>query len=440
MTPRRLPTVGPTSDRARRHSVALAMTVIAALIVGACGTPNQTSNPPSSASANPSDGPSASVDLPALYAKIEAEVTEIRGLKAKSPVDPTVLDDAGLKKLINDSFQKDNPPALLQANQRMLELMGLLDGRDSLEKLYLELLGSQVAGLYNPDDKHLYVVSKSGGLGPAEKTTFAHEYTHALQDQNFDLSGLRLDEIGEGDRAIARLSLVEGDATLLMSLWQIQHLSQAEIVELLGQSLDPEVTGVLEKMPPVLRESLFFPYTSGLNFTQGLQTAGGWGAVDAAFADPPASTEQILHPEKYQSHERPVPVDLPNDLAEKMGKGWTVGLEDTLGEFQLKVWLANAGGGAATNQADATTAAAGWGGDRTMIVRGPNGASAVLVIATTWDTPADAAEFATQARLVVDSLHDPGSVIATGGTTVTVVIASRPEFLTQMTSVLALGA
>ena len=73
----------------------------------------------------------------------------------------------------------------------------------------MQLVGSQVAGLYNPDDKHLYVVSKSGRIGAVEKSTFSHEFTHALQDQNFDLSALKLDEIGEGDRSFARLSLVD---------------------------------------------------------------------------------------------------------------------------------------------------------------------------------------------------------------------------------------
>ena len=111
-------------------------------------------------------------------------------------------------------------------------------------------------------------------------------------------------------------------------------------------------------MPPVLRESLLFPYTGGLTFTQRLHGAGGWEAVNDAFAKPPASTEQILHPEKYDSGEAPLEVDLPDDLAARMGAGWKVGLEDTLGEFQLKVWLAETAGDGA---ASAATAAAGLG-------------------------------------------------------------------------------
>jgi hypothetical protein len=236
---------------------------------------------------------------------------------------------------------------------------------------------------------------------------------------------------------MARLALVEGDATLLMTLWQIDNLSQAELIQLLGESLDPAVTGPLEKMPAVLRESLLFSYTGGLTFTQGLHSGGGWAAVDAAFAKPPASTEQILHPEKYDSGEAPTIVDLPDDLAARMGAGWSVGLEDTLGEFQLKLWLANAAGGVATDQANATKAAAGWAGDRVAVLDGPGGVTAVA-ISSQWDTASDAAEFATQAELVVPSLSSAGDVVAaSGGTNVTVILAPSADLVTRLENVLS---
>jgi len=418
--------------------------VIAALIaIAACGpsvavpSPTSSAAPTSSSTATgPSPSPTTPPDPATIYAAIEPQVVEIRGLTPKASVEPKLLDDAGIKKLVKDSFSKDNPPEIVAANGRLLTMLGLLDPTASLQDLYIELLGSQVAGLYNPDDKQLYVVSKSGGLGPTEKVTFAHEYTHALQDQNFNLKGLALDQIGEGDRAIARLSLVEGDATLLMSYWATAHLTQAETLQMLGESLDPETTRVLTEMPAVLRESLLFPYTSGLSFVQGLQ-AGGWQAVNDAFGKPPASTEQVLHPDKYAAGEAPVVVDLPDDLAKRLGAGWKVGLEDTLGEFQLLVWLANAGGG--KGAATSLAAADGWGGDRVALIDGPGGATAVA-ISTTWDTTNDAAEFATAAKLVVGGLADPGDVLApVDGKTVTVVIASTSDLVGRVENVLGLA-
>ena len=420
----------PTHPFRRRAVAALAAVVFA---VAACqstapsippsGSPS--ASPPSSAP-SPAATPAGSVDLTATYATIEEQVRAIRGLQAKNPVDPVVLDDAGIRKLTADGFRKDNPKELVDANERLLKGLGLLPQNANLEDLYVELLGSQVAGLYSPDDKKLYVVSRSGNLGPGEKTTFAHEYTHALQDQNFDLNGLHLDEVGEGDRGIARLSLVEGDATLTMTLWQIDNLSQGELLRLLGESLNPEVTGSLEAMPPVLRESLLFPYTAGLSFVQSLQI-GGWERVNDAFKNPPASTEQVLHPEKYAAGEQPVKVDLRDDLATRMGSGWKAGLEDTLGEFQLRVWLDQLGSEAAVS---AVKAAAGWGGDRVALLDGPDGAWAIA-LSTAWDTPTDAREFADAAKAVVSKLEH-GAVIAADERTVTVLLAASDAVLQSL--------
>jgi hypothetical protein len=420
----------PTRLPRLRALVAIAAIAFSA---GACDLLGSSLMPPTApATPAPAGSPGAPADLSATYAKIEEQVRAIRGLEAKTPVDPVVLDDAGIKKLTADGFRKDNPKELVDANERLLKGLGLLPADASLEDMYVEMLGSQVAGLYSPDDKALYVVSRSGKLGPTEKTTFAHEYTHALQDQNFDIKNLDLDEVGEGDRAIARLSLVEGDATLVMSLWQLQGLNQTELLQLIGESLNPQVMGSLDNMPPILRESLLFPYTSGLAFVQALQI-GGWDKVNEVFAKPPASTEQVIHPEKYAMGEAPVDVALPPDLAAKMGSGWKVGLEDTFGEFQLRVWLEQAN--AASGGASATDAAAGWGGDRIVLLDGPSGARAIA-LKTAWDTPADATAFAAAAENVVQGLGSGKVIPGSDGKTVTVLLGSSSSVVDDLGSAL----
>jgi len=405
---------------------------------GPTGSPNASQGPSTPASVAPagSAAPTPIVDPATVYATIENQVIAIRGLKPKDAVEPKILDDAGLKKLVSDSFSKDNPPEVVAANERILKAFGLLPADASLTDLYINLLGSQVAGLYNPDQKTLFVVSRSGQLGGAEKTTFAHEFTHALQDQNFDLGSLRLDEIGQGDRSFARLALVEGDATLSMSIWQIQNLTQAELGQMLAAAASDPSTKVLLDMPPILRETLLFPYVQGLSFVQGLQASGGWPAVDAAFAKPPASTEQIIHPEKYASGEAPIAVTLPSDLAARMGSGWKVGLEDTFGEFQLAIWLR---GNTAIGTGGANAAAAGCGGDRISVLDGPNGSWAV-VLRTAWDTPADAAAFESAAAPLVDGLKAPASLLpGSGGSERWVVIGSDAAALNTAASALGLA-
>ncbi|MDQ2964296.1 MAG: hypothetical protein M3R57_00375, partial [Chloroflexota bacterium] len=364
-----------------------ALAAVFALLAVACGpaTPTAivrpsgtaaTSAQPSATPTGPAGSPTPAPDPATVYREIEAQVIAIRGLQPKREVVPHVLDDAQLKARIQKSFNEDNPPELIAANERLLKAMGMFSEDASLEDLYLGMLGSQVLGLYSPKDHELYVVARSGNIGVSERVTFSHEFTHALQDQHFDLQGFELSAIGEGDRSLGRLSLIEGDATLLMTLWLQQHLTPAEKVEFVRQSLDPAALAVLEKMPPILRDSLSFPYDAGFRFVIDLYGVGGWKAVDEAFARPPASTEQVMHPEKYTANEAPVVVDIPDDLATRMGAGWKVGLEDTLGEFQLGVWLR----GALNRVAPANEAAAGWGGDRVVLLQGPNNAWAIALV------------------------------------------------------------
>ena len=90
-------------------------------------------------------------------------------------------------------------------------------------------------------------------------------------------------------------------------------------------------------MPAILEETLLFPYTTGLTYVQGVQIQGGWEAVDAFYERMPVSTEQILHPEAYAANEEPIDVDLPDDLGDQLGDGWSVSIEDTFGELQLGI-------------------------------------------------------------------------------------------------------
>ncbi len=433
---------GAVPGRPSRRSPPLTAALLA-VVLAACGStgpsatpaPSATAAPPSTC-ATPAPAASTPVDHERVYSTIEDQVVALRDLRPRTAVAPRLLDDAGLKKLVADSFHKDNPPAVMAANERLMKAFGLLPANASLTDLYISLLGSQVAGLYNPDDGQLYVVSKTGALGAVEKATFSHEFTHALQDQNFDLGSLKLDEVGQGDRSFARLALVEGDATLLMSRWEVEDLGPAELGQLLCASTSDESTKVLLAMPPILREALLFPYIQGLGFVQGLQATGGWAAVNAAFAAPPASTEQILHPAKYAAHEAPIAVDLPNDLAARLGSGWTIALQDTFGELQMQIWLKqNATAPAAT----AIDAAAGWGGDRVALVNGPNGAWGVA-LRTIWDTDADAAAFEAAATPVVAALATPGSVLpGAGGRERWVVVGSDAATLSRLAGALGLA-
>ena len=421
-----------------RRATAAALAVVA-LAASACGTSTQS---PTTSGSQPSPtlpiplyspGPSVPpepVDI--VYARIERQVQDLRMLQATRAIDPKVLDTDALGKQLRERFDRETPADVLTANERVYKLLGLLPKDSSLKDLELRLLTSQVAGFYDPDEKSLFVVSRSGGLGPSEQVTFAHEFTHALQDQHFGLKKLGTDDTDHSDRALARLCVAEGDATLLMTDWAQANLSPVQLLQMAAEASNPEQTAILNAMPGSLRDQLLFPYTTGLAFVEGAYNSGGWQAVDALYAKPPNSTEQLLHPDKYQSNEQPVDVSVPADLATRLGAGWHVDLEDTLGEFAIRDWLGIAGN-LANSQSDA--AAAGWGGDRIALVS--SGSAHGLVIQTTWDTPADAAEFATAATVALGGVNGETSLSGpSGSSSVRVLIASERSALDRLKTAL----
>jgi hypothetical protein len=429
----------------------LAALGVIALLVSACGTspsasPAASLGPQPTAQASPSVAPSPtglaggspapSVDNDALFSSIEQQVQQIRGLSQKTPVARKILDEAQLSNLITAEFDKGNPAAQVAANELVLKSLGLLPASASLKDLDVQLLSSQVAGLYDPDTKTMDVVSKSGQLGPIEQITYAHEFDHALQDQTFGLAKLGLDDTSNSDRALARLSLPEGDATLLMTQWAETHLSTVQLLQLATEASDPSQTAILAAMPDDLKETLLFPYEQGLAWVTGLESNGGWAAVNAAYAHPPDSTEQILHPDKWASHEQPIAVSIPSNLAARLGSGWSEPLTDTFGELQFRVWLEQVG---KLPAGTADTAAAGWGGDRLALVE--NGSKFGIALVTKWDTAADAAEFAAAAGPTLKQLPTSSSLIGPGSTNqVVLLVGSDQATINALASALGLAS
>ncbi|HET7471880.1 MAG TPA: hypothetical protein VFJ71_02035 [Candidatus Limnocylindrales bacterium] len=438
--------------RARRRPGAVAVALL--FVAVGCGPANppgsaspsaaspSSSLPPSTAPSASSDGspsPVASSPDTAVYDQINAQVRDIRGLTEKQPVTPTILSPEEMGDLLAKQLKEETPPALVSAYERLYHALGVLPKDQTLTDVYVDLLTSQVAGLYVPTDKKLYVVSKAGGVGPLEKVLYSHEYTHALQDQNFDLVAFQPDSLSDqSDEQLARQALVEGDAYVTMTYWLQQHLTPDEMSVVLQTSNDQEAQDALKRIPPLVASQILFAALEGTVWVLGLQLAGGFPAVDAAFANPPESTEQVLHADKWASREPPIDVKLPGDLASSLGAGWSIGLQDTFGEHQLGVWITNKvplGGLPEPPPA----AVVGWGGDRMALLDGPNGSWAV-VFETAWDTAKDAGEFQKAIGPVAARASGPARVLPGAGDTVRwVVIGSDDTVLGRVANVLGLA-
>ncbi|HEY7524373.1 MAG TPA: hypothetical protein VH813_05565 [Candidatus Limnocylindrales bacterium] len=404
----------------RFRSVAISAALVLSLVgCNPATVPSASPSPTPLATPGPSgasQSPTASRDPEEIYAEINRQVQDIRGLDEKEPVEPRIVSPAEMGTVLERAIREDTPPELLAAYERLYMGMDLLAEDASLEDLFVDLLQSQVAGLYDPSTKTLYVVSKEGRVGAIERFFYSHEYLHALQDQHFDLRKLTDGLTDQTDRQLARQALIEGDAYTLMTLWGSQYLGLAGMLEIMQAANDPEATAALDRIPPIIKEQILFAALAGTALVQGIQTSGGWDAVDEAFSRPPDSTEQILHADKWATREPPIEVAIPADVASRMGEGWSVGLQDTFGERQLSVWIGAAQGG--------DGAAAGWGGDRVVLLDGPDDAWAIA-LRTEWDDATEAAEFADAATARLDATTGEGSVVhQPGQTEVTVLLGS----------------
>jgi hypothetical protein len=365
-------------------------------------------------------------EIVAVLRDIEAQVIAIRGLEAAEIGDPELITRAELGDELQALFDEEYPPEERERDNRVLRALGLLGPDEDVAELQLELLGQQVLGFYDDTERRMVVVTDAG-LDAQAKLSYAHEYTHALQDSTFGLDGLETDAEGQDDRSLARAALIEGDATVTMLSWAFAHLSPEELLEI-GSAPIPDTSDI----PGWMVNQLQFPYLAGQTWVGAL--AGNplepdYAEVDAAFADPPDSTEQILDPtlEAWVEREAPLDVAVP-EFASQLGPGWEAIEETPIGEASIGITLEYLG----LDRATAADAADGWGGDRAVIASGPDDAFAVAW-RLRWDTTEDADAFAAAYETVLADLPFPAIVRRLAGDEVLVVHGSTDEILRRVT-------
>ena len=318
----------------------------------------------------------------ALVQQIEGDVAGLRGLQPRASVPLRFLDQQALQRYFLDKFNQDYLPNDRESDQKLLTTLGVINSRETVVQVLLDVLQEQIIGIYDQDDKAMYLVADNGQFGPDEKGTFAHEYVHGLQDQYFDLTTLAPNHPQNDDRSLAILALTEGDATLMQRLWTQKALTADEINQL-GQG---SPTSKLLSAPLFMREQLLFPYTDGFNFIRQIYQANGSAGIDDIFRNPPDSTAQILHMDKYRNHVAPVEVSLPDLEAGGLGPGWRTIKSNVLGELDLRLILTQL-----TDSTRGVRGASGWAGDRWQLLE-KDGRQA-LVIKSVWDSDNEARTF-----------------------------------------------
>jgi hypothetical protein len=339
-------------------------------------------------------------ELHAIQPLIDA-AERVRSLRFLRAVPVLVQDPDAIMGYVDAQIKQDE----LERSRTIYSALGLLPAGLDVRKLLLRLMGEQIVGYYDVEAHHLVVredIMRAFGGGtdkPAvelaeARVVLVHELVHALQDQHLGLSA-NIDQKRDSDADNAFRALIEGDATLAMIAFALEReaLPLAELTrnparvrnlsELVRGS--PLAGSELGSAPAIVRVPLLSAYVDGLTFVANLHGDGGWGRVDRTHADPPASSEQVLHPERFAQRDPPERLRWPG-ARDALGKGYELLHEDTLGELEMGVYF-----GLGSPEPVAKRAVAGWGGDRLYVYRSSEGKAAVLWLMS-WDDEHEAVE------------------------------------------------
>lgn len=352
---------------------------------------------------------------------------QVRGLEFKTPVPADFLGKDKLREYLLGMYAKHYPDERIRADEVSFRQLGMWPAGLDLKDTMVELLTAQVAGFYDPETDRLYLVRagdtpgrersllerlispRSGFDAQEQRALLAHELAHGLADQHFDLEAGMLATIHDDDLSLAYSSLVEGEAMVIMVLdmMGLRQLDRSSALRMAASSTSRMMRFVLslgmvagggatyQRSPLLLREALVFPYLKGYSFCSELTSEGSWRLVDRAYRQPPLSTEQILHPEKFleETRDDPVALDLPGKCPLDPGR-WGLVKANVLGEFGVEIWLRPRLG-----KYWSTRAAAGWDGDLYHVYRergdDPDASARTLAVwVSTWDTEDDARDVA----------------------------------------------
>jgi hypothetical protein len=303
--------------------------------------------------------------LEAVAIPLYDQLAAIRGIASPGPPPPVLLRSrADNRRFIEQEINRRYSTAQLEAERKSMVAWGVLPADYDLQRLFLDLLEEQVSAYYDPRGKVMVV----GDWLPPEQQRAAlmHELVHALQDRELPIDTFIAPDPGQGDRLLARQALIEGEAVALTFdlMLKPQGMDIGRLPDLsMTQGLITTSAGgpIIDKAPKFVRDLLLFPYVEGLGFIYQLRKRQPWSAMSSIYRDPPRSTTQILHPEKYfDAREDPLVVAVP-DLS-RLLPGSQLVSEDDLGEFSLGAVLTLHLG-----DAEGPRAAVGWRGDRYRI-------------------------------------------------------------------------
>ena len=317
------------------------------------------------------------------------QMSELTGLPIRAPLRKQVISRAEVRKYLASNLHREMTPAELHAQEAMLRAFGLVSRDFNLEEFLLNFYTEQAAGFYDPHSKTMYIAEWIPE--DMQSMVLAHELTHALQDQSWDLEKF-LDEVREDDDATAaRQAVVEGHATAAMLEHYTAPLDLAQM-----PSLQPLMEMVIHeqfeeypsfsKAPYFARLEALFPYVVGIGFTQRVLQQGGWKNFHAVFQDPPEATKQIYDPQSYFTHQKLPQLALEQPMPLAHMAGLTFLCKNIVGELGFRAII-----GQLLSEEEAESLGKEWVADRYLLYE--RSGDYTLVVRTRWTSAVSAKEF-----------------------------------------------
>lgn len=316
---------------------------------------------------------------------LERQTIEMRGLQPSVEVIREFPNRQQLLDYVYNDIGAELTPDVIHEANVVYRAMGFWDADFDLEETYLMLLGDQIAGFYDLETKIMNTVTSDGGtlgdvLSTLDRIVYVHEYTHFLQDQNYDLTELQ-EAIPDDnyDYSQAVLALIEGDASAVMSDFTTKLLSENPLLAV-GLLLTGMDTAMPAGVPAILIEELLASYTLGEMFVRSLVNDGGWERVNEAYLNPPTSMMHIYYPQKYLDDVQPIAVTLTAD-AGALGDGWELTTSNILGIFYWREYTAQTLGMTGVNPL-----ISGWMGDYNHYYYHPESDQVAWSARITWES------------------------------------------------------
>jgi len=339
--------------------------------------------------------------------RVKEITSEVRDLDFLEEVEVRVTTSDAVRSHLLVLLDEEYPGDALKKEARAYKRLGLIPWECSVRETIVSLLTEQIVGYYDFESKVLLFVDYPSTISfftrllrwmrgddiDIEGTLIAsHELTHALQDQHYNIEALLKTTSSSEDALLAAKSVIEGDATVVGCILREAFKGKIDDSEIdffdQFQGLPVSIPSPDTKIPDYFCDTLMFPYIEGARFVEEARKRGGWEAVGRLYQDLPASSEQILHPEKYFDH-RSDPVDVEPLCPGQAHEGRFVSLHSgVLGEFVTSVLLKQF-----IPENEAVEAAAGWGGDRFSSFEDLHTGEVMFIWLTAWDSEKEAIEF-----------------------------------------------